>query len=289
MTVSSKVNTAKAAKRVIMTLPGIANSLELDYGLKPTYNTATTINNILNVFPTVIPTIHPITAYYGIGIGGDTPSGTSNIMNPVEVSSTNLNLYKPIPFRMVPIEQDLASGERANYRMRTIEEINGQQYISYYLKKILISDAQVQYSKYDPSTKADQPYTIDPSQLRPTPPATPVDGSTTNITEEITAYVNGTLPILGSEIVEVINAKYGGDMRLGRISELGIFTGTDMQQQATDSTGASFSYTEAIFAQLAQHHTFLGRPFEDDTSVWEPTIKFTSGNMSISENDLSTQ
>lgn len=283
---TNNVNTVKEATRSIITLAGIQNSLELNLNMTPTYNTATTINSLYNVFNTVTPTVHPTESYFGIGIGGDTPSGESNLMNPVELSATNLGLYTQIPFRAVPIEQDLTGAERNTYRIRAITTINGQQYVCYYLKKISLSDAAVQFSKYDPNTQADQPYTIDPSQLRPKPPATPVDGSTTNLTEEITASVNGTLPILGSEVIEVINALYGGDLRYARISELGIYTGTDMQQKATDATGTQFSYTEAIFARLSQHHTFIGKPFISTDSVYNPTFKFTSANMCVAQNSV---
>lgn len=282
----TNVNTVKGSSRSVITLAGIQNSLELNLGMKPFYDTATTLNTLYNVYGTVTPNVQPTEQYFGIGIGGDTPTGVSNILNPVELSATNLNLYKQIPFRMVPVEQDLTGAERNTYRIRSIETYNGQEYACYYLKKIVLSDASVQFSKYDPNTQADQPYTIDSSQLRPTPPATPVDGAITNVTEEITASVNATLPILGSEVLEVINAKYGGDTRYARISEIGIYTGTDMQQSATNAAGVQFPYTEAIFARLSQHHVFLGKPFNSTDSVYTPIFKFTSANMCVAQNTV---
>lgn len=285
---STAVNTVKESTRSVITLLGSKIALENNLGITPNYDTSTTINSLYNVFPTMTPSQgnRPTEQYFGVGIGGDYYSGTSNLMNPQELSATNMNLYKHIPLRAVPIEQDLTGSDRDQYRMRSVETRNGRQYVCYYLKKIVFANSQVQYGKYDPILGSDQPYSIDPSNLNPKPPATPVDGATTNLTEEITASISANLPILGSEIIEVINVLYGGDMRYARISELGIYTGVDQLVDSTDSKGNKISYTEAIYAQLAQAHTFLGKPFISPNSIYNPSVKLTSGNMCVAQNDL---
>lgn len=283
---TTDTNTVKQAVRSVITLAGIQNALENNLGITPKYDVATTINSLYNVFPTITPTQRATEQYFGIGIGGDYPDGATNFRNPQELSATNLGLYNQVPFRIRPVEDDLTSAERDQYRIRAIKNINGQLYACYYLKKFILSDTQVQFSKFDPSRQADQPYTIDPSQLNPKPPATPVDGAVTNVTEEITASVNGTLPITGAEVFEMVNVLFNGDPRAAVISEIGIYTGVDMQQQATAADGSSFSYTEAIYARLSQAHTFIGKSFFSPESYWTPSFKFTSANMCVSQNDL---
>lgn len=284
---TTAVNTVKQSIRSTVTLLGSKNALENNLGVTPKYDTSTTINSLYNVFPTLTPSTGRVTEqYFGIGIGGDYSSGVDNLLNAQELSSTNMNLYKQIPFRAVPLENDLTGAEQAQYRIRSVQSINGQQFALYYLKKIVLSDAQVQFAKYDPNTGSDQPYTLDPSQLSPKPPATPVDGTTTNITEEITVSIDGTMPILGSEIIEVVNALYGGDMRYAMISEIGIYSGVDQQLTTTDIKGNNFTYTEAVFAQLAQAHTFIRKSFVSADSTYSPSFKFTAGNMCIAQNSL---
>lgn len=281
----NQTNQAKQAQKSVMTAAGAQNALELNLGMTPNYDTATTLNKLYNVFPTVTPTVHPVERYFGIGISGDMPTGKDNLMDPVEVSSTNLNLYGQIPFRLVPVEQDLTEAERDPYRIRVIRTIKGQQYVAYYLKKFVLLDNQVKFTKYDPATQSDQPYVLDPSQLQPKPPASTTDGEVTNLTQEITVSVDATMTILGSEIYEVINILYGGDPRYAFISEIGLYTGTDVSQQATDNTGKTFTYTEAIFARLSQQRTFMRQSFLNASGLWSPTVKFTSANMCVDQTD----
>ena len=68
---------------------------------------------------------------------------------------TNMDLYEPIPFRCVPIENDLTPEERANYRLREIRLINGSNYCLYWLKLITYDPDTVSILQKTPSGAED--------------------------------------------------------------------------------------------------------------------------------------
>ena len=52
----------------------------------------------------------------------------------VEHATTDSGLYRPIPWLIVPIDQDLTASQRASYRLRKVLSINGALYVGYYAR-----------------------------------------------------------------------------------------------------------------------------------------------------------
>ncbi|EPU3829006.1 DUF7208 family protein [Campylobacter coli] len=106
----------------------------LPYKLMPN----TTLNERFNIHPNFSFTEneYPSLKYFSIGIGGDDILDGS-VGYPVSSHSpVDACLYKPIPFVMRKVSEDLTESERINYRFRKQEYINGENYICYYLKLI---------------------------------------------------------------------------------------------------------------------------------------------------------
>jgi len=235
------------------TILGITRELYAYSGLNPVYDLASSLNAKYQIGQTLAPTALPAIGYFGIGIGGCYNVDSGNLSQPYPVLTTNMDLYTPIPFRCVPIEQDLTPLERASYRMRVQKTINGSAYFLYYLKTITYNQTTVQLTETNPVTALQSPYTLDYTNLNPTQPTVSTSGTITSTATEVNASVTSTLLLTGAEVTEVINVLYAGDLRYAKISEIGLYSGQDQS-----FTNGSVTYTEAMLAQLNMQYTALG-------------------------------
>ena len=235
------------------TILGITRELYAYSGLNPVYDLASSLNAKYQIGQTLAPTALPAIGYFGIGIGGCYNVDSGNLSQPYPVLTTNMDLYTPIPFRCVPIEQDLTPLERASYRMRVQKTINGSAYFLYYLKTITYNQTTVQLTETNPVTALQSPYTLDYTNLNPTQPTVSTSGTITSTATEVNASVTSTLLLTGAEVTEVINVLYAGDLRYAQISEIGLYSGQDQL-----FTNGSVTYTEAMLAQLNMQYTGLG-------------------------------
>ncbi len=278
-TTATPTTTFTPLYRVVKTLLGITNDLELTLGTTPIYDTKSTLNAKYGIQANATPNAHPTVKYFGIGINGSFNVDSVNLTQPRDVSSLDMDLYQPLPFRCVPVEQDLSATDRAIYRMRVIQTVNGQQYACYYLKLMTINDAQVQYSQLSSAAGAEQPYVIDYTNLNPTPPTGTTDGVSTSVDSEVNVLVSTNFPVSGLEVIEAVNVLYAGDMRRARLTEIGVYTGTDEIVQTTDSTGAAFNYTESIMTQLSIHYCFNGVDMASTTASFNQSFSFGGSNL----------
>lgn len=261
------------------TILGDIRELYAYSGLTPVYDTLSTLNAKYNVASTLVPTALPTIGYFGIGIGGSFNVSTGNLSQPYPVLATNMDLYTPIPFRCVPVEQDLSSGDRANYRIRVRRTIGGSDYFLYYLKTITFSETTIQLTETDPVTRARSAYVLDYSNLNPTPPAVNSSGVVTSSASEVNVSVTNNLQITGAEVTEVINILYGGDLRYAKITELGLYSGQDRIITGIDVNGNSISYTEAILAQLNVAYNYLGDDASNPSTILNRRIIQGAGNL----------
>jgi hypothetical protein len=264
--------------RSVKTILGSTNDLELELGLTPLYDLNSTLNKKYSV-AVQAPSTHPQVKYFGIGIGGVQNVSGTNLSQPQEVSELNMDLYTPLPFRVVPAAQDLDPTTRALYRMRVPKVISGANYICYYLKVLNLAAPSASYTQRDPTTGVETPYTLDYSNLSPTPPPTPVNGQVSSSSMEINVSAASTLPLSGTEVIEAVSALYGGDLRYAKISEIGIYTGTDASVAATDSNGQAFNYTEALMAQLHIQSTLNGVDMSSPTASFGQQFVFAGGSI----------
>lgn len=275
----SSTTTITPVSQIGKTILGIIRELEAYSGVTPIYDTASTLNAKYGVFNSLVPTSLPTVSYFGIGIGGCYNVSTGNLSQPYPVLKTNMDLYTPIPFRCVPVLQDLTSAEQALYRIRVRKTISGADYFCYYLKTITFNQSTVQVTQTDPVTSLQTPYVLDYANLNPIPPVVSTTGTTTSDSTEVNVSVTSSLPLTGAEVTEVINVLYSGDMRYARISELGLYSGQDRVVSGSDGSGNPINYTEAVLAQLNLQNTFNGDDWSNPskTSIYE--IVNGSGNL----------
>lgn len=244
----------------------------------PLYLPNTTLNYKYNNNPTVLPNNPPKLAYFGIGTRGFKNLDDANLAAPFIPSSKNLDIYSPLPFRVVPIDQDLTTAERANYRMRVLKTINGSQYWCYYLKKVLFIDNRVKIIQTDLTTSAETALTsLDPADLTPTPMNTSAEG-VTSTDSKISVALTASLQITGAEVIEAVNVMFGGNLLRAVVSELGVYVGDDQDVAMSDGVGGSFTGQEAIFASLAYHYTSLGTSFSTPSRVENIQLRLNSSS-----------
>lgn len=270
--------TYSPTSNLVKTILGVKLELEKYTGVTPTYDTNATLDRKYNVFPDLVPTASPTVAYFGIGIKGRRTIDDGFITAPVGVRSTNLDLYGPIPFRCVPIEEDLSAEERSSYRMRVRKTFNGNDYYAYYLKKILLTDNVVRMTKKNPISGTEEPFSIDYSELSPTPPQITPNGITSDSNNEINTTVSLSLPLTGSEVVESVGTIFG-NLQQAVISEIGIYSGEDRLVTGMDYTNTPFNYTELVLASLVSHYTFNGHDMSRPEAVFGYGFRWGSGDI----------
>ena len=266
--------------KINKTILGTIRELYAVTGLTPTYDTKSTLNTKYGIAQVVLPTSLPKIAYFGIGIGGRFNTDTGELTQPYPVLGTNMDLYTPIPFRCVPVGQDLTPLERNNYRMRVRRTIRGVDYFLYYLKPFTFKESIIQLTVTDPVTKLQTPYVLNYSNLSPTPPTINRAGILTSADiTEVNVSITSSLPLTGAEVVESIGVLYNGDLTHAVISEIGLYSGQDKSVGGLDGSGLPITYTEAILAQLNVGYNFLGDSWSSVTKVANYQIVHGSGQL----------
>lgn len=276
---SGTSTTLTPVSQIGKTILGIQRELTAYAGITPVYDIQSTLNAKYGVFPSLVPTSPPTVIYFGIGIGGCYNVSNLNLSQPYPVLQTNMDLYQPIPFRCVPVEQDLSSVEKALYRMRIRKTINGADYFCYYLKMITFDQTAISVTETNPTTGLLSPYTLDYANLSPTPPVVSSTGTTSTSSTEINVSIASTLPLTGAEVTESINVLYNGDLRYAKISELGLYSGQDQAVTGLDYSGNNISYTEAVLAQLNVGYTWNGDDYSNPTRTSTYQINNGSGDL----------
>jgi len=254
------------------------NEIQGISGVDPQYLTNTTLNYKHGVSPDDIPSEPPKIAYFGIGINGFKNLNDQNLAAPFIPSAADMDLYEPIPFRVVPIDNDITVTERSNYRIRVLKTIGGAQYWCYYLKKLDIIDNKVKIMETDLTDGSEiELTTLDPNNLTPTPMNTSAEGVSES-SKEISVALTANMTITGEEVVEAINVLYSGNLLKAKISEVGIYSGLDKSIVGSDGIGGTFNYTESILTQLCYHYTNLGNDFSDPSRIETIRLRINSAS-----------
>lgn len=277
MPIESTFNT----KNNVNTILGLENQLRAQMNAGFVDRLDTTINAKRNVQPLVLPENNPTLKYFGIGINGYYNVNDSTLSQPYLASVENMDLYTPLPFRCVPVDADLDETTRLNYRMRTRETYDGDDYFCYWLKMITFPDTAIDVTQVNLLNNSETPYVFDPANLSPTPIATNGVDTVDDATAKVIVAMDGIVQVTGEEIQEAIEVIHGGDYRLARISEFGFYTGEDQTVSTLDAVGASFDMIEAIYAQLATHRTTTGVDMSDPASVLEESVIYRNADSLI--------
>ncbi len=236
----------------------------------------TTLNYKYNVSPTLKPENPTKVRYFGIGIGGRYIADDAALTAAFKSKLVDMDLYRPIPFRLVPIDEDISAAERANYRMRVRTTIRDAEYYAYYLKLIDFTN-EISLTRVNPATFEEEPYEIDPSNLNPVGVRPSTSGTTSATLQEIKAVVRAKVQITGAEVVEAINVLYNGDLRYAVVSELGLYSGEDQLVSGSTAIGSTISYLESVYTQLVIKNTWNGSDMSLSESRESRDIVFTSG------------
>lgn len=244
-------------------------------------DTNTTLNTLYNVFPNDNEGVvaAPSIMYFGIGIMGCYNTGDQNQQKPFQPRQYELNLYEPIPFRCVPIDQDLSTAERTLYRMRVERQFNGERYWCYYLKKLEVVDVSSKITRIDPITGEASPYEFSKEYLTPKPIKGDTSGTMEGSLTEIVVTKRVRAALVGSEVYEAINVIKNGDLTYASISEWGLFTGIDKQVTGFDVSGVSSPYTEAIYAQMSYKLCNTGTGVHSANQTMDRVFTFGNGKL----------
>lgn len=238
----------------------------------------TTLNSKYNVFPREKPTSVPRLGWFGIGINGHYNVNDENVSQARIPAMTNMDLYSPIPFIAVPLDEDKPD-YRTRYRMRTVRNVNGISYVMYYLKPISLVDSAVRIVRIDPITQKEIEYELDTSNLNPIPPIPQTSGIIEGTSAEIQVSQKFMLPIKGSEVCDPVGVLYEGDLRRARLSEYGLYTGEERVLTGYTANNVAFQYNEVVCAQLAVHTTTIGMDGTNSSSVLDRVVTMTGGNV----------
>lgn len=276
-TTSTSIKPLEYAKETIL---GMTLSLEQRFGCTPRNDLGTTLNTKFSVFQSRTPVNERLVEYFCWGVGGRS-NDTSTLSSAQFVAGTNMSLYNMRPFRAVPFEEDLSNEERAHYAMRTVVTIRGTRYCLYYLKKIDFSQSQVMYVRTDPNTGISTTYEIDHTNLSPTAPIADSNGIITDVADQVSVVLPGSLTITGQEVLESMSVIDEGDTRFSIVSELGFVSASTESVSVVDIHGDPFNYNEAICAQLVDQYNWVGQPFLSTSDSWTRTMSFSMRNVIV--------
>ena len=196
--------------------------------------------------------VYPILQGFIIGIGG--LASIENTSNYVFSEHSPLDgcLYEGIPWVIRPIDKDLEEDERSKYRLRTIETINNETYICYYMKAIdnvdikqefyIIKAASPEAGHGSPSLKPLD--TQDATILNPVPKVRNLNYESSYIPKYVTKIAKIVFEISPEEqkyIRDALEIKgYGNRI----ITEIGLCSGIDTVVE---------NHKESIITQVAYH------------------------------------
>lgn len=240
----------------------------LPFKLRPN----TTLNERFDILTDagIAPNEMPDLECYCIGIGGHGMTNTTfNIAFPSDVlfKSTNASLYKPMPFVLRQLTNDLTLEQRAQYCLRKIVQFNGEDWYAYYGKRIVKDDLEtklIKIIKQDDGTEIVESYVPGPECLSPTPP----DLLNTNVNilnaELIRVTCSITIPFTefdAEEYRNVASIMYN-TTRLSIISEVALCTGINRVISTTTNGNNTVNFKELIATQINLNANYFASAYE---------------------------
>lgn len=242
----------------------------------PTMNNVT-LNQKFNVLPNITPgaTDRFAMKYVTIGNGGHTVAvGPNNGSSAVALSTPqalrhtprHTALYHHLPFVLRPLAEDLTPSQRTKYRLRVVEQHDGQSYVAYYAKVLDLDQTQpsLEYRTVNNGSVTSTPlaYTLD--DLSPTPVTLEPGGVVSTSADYIasTAKINFSMTAFDiEELLKVSTILYGRD-DFAIVSELALVAGIDYA--ASTFNGSNQSYTEVISSRVTHFvSTFFSAKFNN--------------------------
>ncbi|QQV92085.1 virion structural protein [Klebsiella phage vB_KpM_FBKp24] len=265
-------------------------------GLSITKLAYTTLNERLsiNADAQIATTDRPAFGYYCIGDKGhyNVPAADNEIIiEPAQHTAADFGPFNMIPFVMRLETNDLSASERANYALRKLENLNGVNYFSYYLKKIDLSAAKptLRHTVVIDGESTTTEFVPNSSNLFPTRPTLTSAQATTTNSEYLTASMEVDVPFDENDVAELNNVAsilYGSQKR-AIISEIGLVSAIQRSVQATGPGGAQINMVEAIYAQVL---TWLStyRQLSFDNQGFVITLEMGANEPMLTSNSVTT-
>ena len=217
-----------------------------------------TLNQKFTVFENELPRQNelPIAQYLAIGLKGSEVTLSTEGFFKTKYRRYNprwASLLSHVPYIVRPVEQGLTSDQREKYRLRTLEEFNGNFYECWWLRKLDLkaNPVGVEYRKLINGNISSVAWEPSLSDLNPTPLT--VNPNQVLLTGD--DYLAATkkfeiefTPQDIQELLNVCNVMYG-DPDIANITEFGLVSGIERVMQ-TNFNGIMANYTEAIYCQI---------------------------------------
>lgn len=228
-----------------------------------------TLNEKFDVFKNELPVGKelPLVNYLAIGLNGRVVELTANGLyksTAREYEPSWASLLKHIPFIMRPIENGLTASERANYRMRRIEEHDGQVYECYYLRMQDLSAHPLRVEKRVVNNGIVTPSAWQPTlaDLNPVPRSPNPNQVMTTGNDYLSVSKKVPVVFTPNDIQEIMNCSniIYGSPDYANVSELAVVSGIE-RTLVGDFNGTARDYKEVVYAQVCDFvKTFFSCP-----------------------------
>lgn len=221
----------------------------------------TTLNELWNVRANLEPKQNPTVQYIAIGSGGHRHQAGANgvsYTSPIRHRPSDAGMFRQEPFRLRLEGNDLTSDERSRFAIRVKQEINGRNYIGYYLMRIQDrnDDIILEHTTVKDGVAVTKPFVPTRANLEPKPPEIAPNETTTTNGDYLTVTHKLTISFSAIDVTEYINVakiKYDNPY-MAVISELALCSGEDATVTEAGA-GENVTYAEAIGVQVASFVT----------------------------------
>ncbi len=245
-------------EKVVRTVYGSALQTAMFLGVPHEIKDHSTLNELFGIQVGVLPldTVYPRVQFFHIGNGGHryvTGADTIPYAKSVPHRPKDAGLYKPTPFVLRAVNQDLTPVERAKYALRRTEIHNGDSYFAYYLKRIDVDNVNIamQNRVVEDGVVTSTDFEPTPGDLTPTPPDISNVGSNDLTAEYMTVSALLSIGLTQNDCTELLNVALimRGDDNYAIISEIGLCSGVDKVISLPDLS----NFKEAIAVQIVSH------------------------------------
>lgn len=251
----------KTVRSAVGALLQTAQKLNLPYEFVPN----SLMNKQLGVLPDELPDQTPWTQYATIGIGGlvtryyDNNTRAETMPQPHEPRHTGL--YKQVPFVMRHLNEDLETAERARFRLRVVQEVDGVKYACYYARALDLRQtrALLEYRQIVDGQIVSMPWEPSPEDQHPRPTAVNPGQVLVTGDDYIASTAKNAFKLTASDMTELVNV---GNILFKSenailLTELALCSGVDVESRAMIN-GVMQPYTEAVGVQITDFiSTFL--------------------------------
>ena len=227
-------------------LPGRIALLEEMFGIERNAQQHLTLNTILGIPHSETSTVlndstkKRQTLWFMAGNGAASKEVQGKYYSPKNYET---KLYDAIPFRMVPVSNDLSASEQEQYRLRKIVSYGGVDYAAYYAKRF---DAGVINLEYNDASYS--PLESD------TVPVDENDSSHRLAGGSVLAYIQFTLTITEEELKEYFRIT-NGSLSGAVMNEIGLVLGADLAN-SLDNNRKELSNAE-LFAKIVSSNVAM--------------------------------